>query len=1471
CFFSDAGADTATFNYTGGQQTWTVPAGVTSVTIEAWGASGWSGANSGGLGGHAKGNLAVTPGETLYIYVGGQGTVASTANTPMGGGFNGGGHGQANTSVNSAGGGGGASDVRKSGIALTDRVIVAAGGGGSTNNSGCFGGGGGGLTGLDGGGTSKGTGGTQSAGGTTGGALGQGGNAAVAMTPWNGGGGGGYYGGGVSPAHHGGGGGSSYIGGVTGGLTSSSVRSGNGSVVITYVIISNIPPTITSVSNQTTDEDSVTSAISFTIGDAETPAGSLSLSGSSTDTALVPNGNIVFGGSGSGRTVTVTPDANRFGSADITVTVIDSGTPVMSVSTTFTLTVSGVNDQPSFTASDQTVNEDAGAQSISGWAAFNPGNAFESSQAAAYTVSNISNPSLFSVAPAVSSADTLTFTPAPDISGSSTFDIQVQDNGGTANGGTDTSSVQTFTIAVNPANDAPSFTKGPDQTVNENAGSQAVAGWVTAMSTGPSDESGQSFTAFNATNDNNPLFSVQPSVDPSTGDLTYTTAADMNGSATVAVTLSDDGGTANGGADTSANQTFTITVTAVNDAPSFIKGADQTVNEDAGAQGVAGWATAFSRGPADESGQTLTISVSNNNNALFSAQPSVDAGTGDLTYTPAANMNGSATVTVTLSDDGGTANGGTDNSFQAFTITVNPVNDIPSFTKGANQTVNEDAGTQSVAGWATAILKGPANESGQSLTFNLTNTNNTLFSVQPWVSAGDLTYTPAADMNGSATVTVSLSDDGGTANGGTDTSANQTFTITVTAVNDAPSATIGTDQTVNEDAGAQGVPGWATAFSTGPANESGQALALNVTNNSNSLFSAQPAVDTATGTLTYTPAADMNGTATVTLTLSDNGGAAGGGSDTSVQTFTVTVNAVNDAPLFSKGTDQTVNEDAGAQNIPGWATAISKGPADESGQTLAFSITDNTNTSLFSVQPAVSVSGDLAYTPAPDMNGSATVTLSLSDSGGTAYGGSDSSGAQTFAITVNPVNDAPVITGQNSVSTPEETSLAIGLHHMNVTDIDNSYPAGFGLIVLDGANYTRSGITVTPVLNFNGTITVPVKVNDGAADSNGLNLSIAVTPVDDGPVPANAIADVTVNEDSADTSIGLGNVFTDIDNDVSAISKSVISNSNPGMVSATVTGNTLTLDFQPNMNGAASVTIRGTSNGKTADDTFTITVNATDDALFAANPIADVTANEDSADTAIGLGSVFTDIDNDVSAITKSVLSNSNPGLVSASVSGNTLTLDYQPDMNGTASVAVRGTSNGKTADDTFTVTVNATDDALTVAIPIADVTADEDTADTGINLGAVFTDIDNDDGAIAKAVQSNSNPGLVSATVSGNTLTLDYQPDMNGTALITIRGTSNGKTADDTFTVTVNATDDALTVATPIADVTADEDASDTGIDLGAVFTDIDNDDNAIAKSVVSNTSQSLVSASVSGNTLTLDYQENQNGTTVVTVRGTS
>jgi hypothetical protein len=217
-----------------------------------------------------------------------------------------------------------------------------------------------------------------------------------------------------------------------------------------------------------------------------------------------------------------------------------------------------------------------------------------------------------------------------------------------------------------------------------------------------------------------------------------------------------------------------------NVAPTFSLAGSQTVLEDAGAQQVSGFGSGISPGPAGETGQTVTFSVTTDHSSLFSTQPALSS-TGTLTYTTAPNANGTATVTVVAHDDGGTANGGSDTSApQTFTISVTPVNDAPSFVAGSNQTAVSLLGAQTVTGWATGISAGPSDEAGQTVTFVVTVDKPGLFATLPAVASnGTLTYKPTLIALGTVTVTVRAVDSGGTANGGVDTSPPQTFTITI--------------------------------------------------------------------------------------------------------------------------------------------------------------------------------------------------------------------------------------------------------------------------------------------------------------------------------------------------------------------------------------------------------------------------------------------------------------------------------------------------------------------------------------------------------------------------------------------------------------------------------------------------------------------------------------------------------------------
>lgn len=275
--------------------------------------------------------------------------------------------------------------------------------------------------------------------------------------------------------------------------------------------------------------------------------------------------------------------------------------------------------------------------------------------------------------------------------------------------------------------------------------------------------------------------------------------------------------------------------------------------------------------PGDTLSAEVVADVSNGTLTLNSG--------GAFSYTPKADHYGSDSFTYKATD----GKGGEDTAEVGITIAA--VNDAPSFTAGGDQAVDEDAGTQSVTGWATNISAGPSNELDQQLSFEVTNDNSALFAAggQPKISSdGTLTYTPNAEASGSADVVVRATDDGGTANGGTDTSATQAFEITVNAVNDPPVARNDSLVTEEDTAG------------------TGNVLA-NDTDIDNVNFTATEAEGPDHGTLslnsnglyTYTPDADYNGPDSFTYVAND------GTLDSSSATVSISVESVNDAPQIA--------------------------------------------------------------------------------------------------------------------------------------------------------------------------------------------------------------------------------------------------------------------------------------------------------------------------------------------------------------------------------------------------------------------------------------------------------------------------------------------------------------------------------------------------------------------------------------------
>jgi len=261
-------------------------------------------------------------------------------------------------------------------------------------------------------------------------------------------------------------------------------------------------------------------------------------------------------------------------------------------------------------------------------------------------------------------------------------------------------------------------------------------------------------------------YDVTAVVDPVTHLLTLTPAANFYTpfGTTLDLTL-----TATNVAGHSVSTTVHFTVATA--LPTFAAGADVTLVEDYGPRTISGWATALSAGPGDPATQSFTYSAVADHPEWFSAQPTISP-SGDLSFTPAPDANGTAHITVRLLVNGGSALGGADSAPYVLTIDILPVNDPPSFTHGATSIVlGANPGAQTIANWATNILAGPPNESAQAFTFVVTTDNPGFFAVQPAVSAnGTLTYTPAPGSTGGAKVSVWLTDDGDTAHSGVNVS-----------------------------------------------------------------------------------------------------------------------------------------------------------------------------------------------------------------------------------------------------------------------------------------------------------------------------------------------------------------------------------------------------------------------------------------------------------------------------------------------------------------------------------------------------------------------------------------------------------------------------------------------------------------------------------------------------------------------------
>ncbi|MDF4330681.1 tandem-95 repeat protein, partial [Vibrio parahaemolyticus] len=601
-----------------------------------------------------------------------------------------------------------------------------------------------------------------------------------------------------------------------------------------------------------------------------------------------------------------------------------------------------------------------------------------------------------------------------------------------------------------------------------------------------------------------------------------------------------------------------------------------------------------------------------------------------------------------------------------------------------------------------------------------------------------------------------------------------------------------------------------------------------------SVPSEQGSVDIVDGKLVFTPAENFNGEATITYIVTD-------GDLTDEAKVSVTVTPVNDSPV-------AVDDTTSIQEDTAVTIDVLPNDSDVDGDKLSIQ-----SASVPEAQGKVEiVEGKLVFTPAENFNGDAEITYTVTDG--------QLTDEAKVTVTVNPVNDAPIIKVDAVESITEDavnTDTVVATLTVRDTDtpedqltvsLENN-SNGYFVLVGDEVKLTQAGVDAVnnDELNLKG-LTISASVSDGVNPTANDSDSLVVNRVNDAPTVENAIADQELSEDFASYTIDLNDAFKDSD---SALNFSVSGNSN---VLVSIENGIATITPTADWNGSETLTFTATDpSGESVSQTVNFTVA----------PVADIVA--DKATVVEDTSTVIKVLGNDTFEGDGKVVSldtNNGPanGTVSVNPDGS---VTYTPNENyhGADSFTYIVTSGGVSESTTVNVDVTPVNDAPVAKADTA--VTDEDTPVT-IDVLPNDTDVDGD----TLSIQSASVPeaqGKVEI-VEGK-LVFTPAENFNGDAEITYTVTDGALTDQATVKVTVNAVNDTPVVESNIADQTLAEDFTPYTIDLNTAFSDVDNVDGELTFSVSGN---SNIQVAIVNGIATITPTADWNGSEILTFTAT-
>lgn len=902
----------------------------------------------------------------------------------------------------------------------------------------------------------------------------------------------------------------------------------------------------------------------------------------------------------------------------------------------------------------------------------------------------------------------------------------------------------------------------------------------------------------------------------------------------------------------------------------------------------------------------------------------INTALGTLSYLPNSNVGGTDTITIVANDQGNT---GTDpgtsgdatseEGTKTVNVTVRAINDAP--TIGVNNTLSTvsegSTGTITSALLAAADVDNGTTEqffvvtslpADGTLLLNGTALTKGGFFTQDDVNNNRVTYQHDGTENFRDTFNFTLTD-------GSTSAVTGTFNIEITPINDTPTVPTNTGMVLTEAQTkvitaamlAVGDPDGSAEISLAEDNETftittapgtGTILLDGATYAGEALTNAIIAA----GRLSYQHDGSETFTDSMVITVNDNSATAGA-SHTTTATFNFVIAPLNDDPVVGNNVALVVDE-AGSGTIGstqlGSATTATVDP-DNNERQVQYRVTSGVSTGqLFLSGKAISDGSSftlediqqnrLTYTHDGGEVYTDAFNFRIEDGGGGFVDG-------TYNITINAINDTPVLTVPGAQSVDEDTNLAIT--GVSVADDDAH----------QGTNQVTATLSVT-----SGTITLAtvsgLTFNNGANGDPSMTIQGTLSEVNAAIATLNYKGNANFNgSDTLNVNFNdLGNFGTDPGNSGDGTNEQAdatiaitVGPINDAPTVTTPAGQNVTEDQTLTLSGGTAITIGDVDADDTAGDTLTVTVNATSGTLT------------------LGTTSGLTGVSGDTS---KSITFTGTRAEVNAALNG----LVYDSDLNfsGTDTINVSVNDNGntgsggaKTGTGSLTVTVDALNDTPAVTVP-ANQTAPEDAQfvfNSTNNTLIQIADVDAGTGLIDVTVAlSGATPGTVTLSQTSG---LAFQSGTtNGSATITVRGTlaninaaldgafyqgptntngftttmtvsvdDRGNTGTDpgltgtgsneidsaTFDITVSAINDAPTVTTPAAQTATEDDA--TGVTFGNIgFADVDADASSDTMTVTLSVANGTVTLSAAAVTSIGSGNVTNNGTGTVTVTGT-